>query len=211
MRGLGHADDLEHLADSLPQRRPVEAVQLADEIQQLAASHPAVEARILVQVANVARQLAARPADPHAGHRARACGRGGEAGEEAQGRRLARAVGSEEAEDAAARDGQGQVIEGDYAAVALGQAGGGDSRVGALRKSGPRRQDAGNGCGWGGADASRLDAARVVPAHEEVDQRPNDVDEGDDEGPDDLVAPNPAILLEEVVQREQHQSELQEE
>jgi hypothetical protein len=159
MRSLGQAHDLEHLADSLPQRRPVEAVQLADEIQQLAASHPAVEARILVQVPDVAGELAARPADPHAGHRARAFGRDGEAGEEAQGRCLPRAVGAEEAEDAAARDGQGQVVEGDDAAVALGQAGGGDGRVGALRQSRPRRQDAGNGCGRGGADAARLDAA----------------------------------------------------
>jgi len=35
---LGEAHDLEHLADPLPQLRPVQAVELADHAQQFAAS-----------------------------------------------------------------------------------------------------------------------------------------------------------------------------
>ena len=58
------------------------------------------------------------------------------------------------------------------------------------------------------AGPAGLGAAQFVTADEEVDQRPDDVDEGDDEGPDDLVAPNPAILLEEVVQGVEHQPDL---
>ncbi len=216
--GARQADDLEHLADALLELAAVQSVELADHVQQLAAAHPAVEPRVLIQVADVAGQPAVRGADVDAGHLAGSIGRPGEAGEKSERRGLSGAVGSEEAEDAAARDRQAEMVQGhDSTRVALGQRGGGDGGCGRLALG--RRRELGPG-GQDPVDRLRgrrrphalvaLRAARLVASHEEVDERADDVEEGDDQGPHDLaVAPNPPVFLEEVVQGIEHQPEFQ--
>ena len=143
------ADDLEHLVDARPQRVAGQPVRSSGQLEQLAAGHPAVEARLLAEVADVARQLEAAVGDGDAGHHGRAAGGVPEAGQQAQRRRLAGAVGTQEAEDGARRDGQVEAIEGHDRPVVLGQAARLDGRRG-CRVAGRRQRPSRRGTRPGG-------------------------------------------------------------
>ena len=114
-----------------PSTRPASArrlrIQRGHEAQRVATGHPVVEARILGEVADLA-AVARAGADRDARDGGRAAGRGGQAGEELDGRRLAGAVGAEEAVDGAGRHVQAEVGQRRHAGVVLGQAGRGDGR-----------------------------------------------------------------------------------
>jgi len=213
MSGILQTHYLEHLADPLPERGAEQSVELADHVQELAAAHPGVEAWVLVQVSDVSSEPAVGSADLDSGHGRCAAGGRGQTGQQSQCGRLARAVGPEEAEDAAAGHCQGQVVQShDAGAVALGQIGRGYPGVVAGRESRPGGEDRCSRIGGRGAVSFGRRSTRLVAADEEVGERPDHVDKEDDQRPKDLaVAQNPAIFLEEVVRRVQHQTELEDE
>jgi hypothetical protein len=102
--------------------------QRRDEADGLATGHPVIESRILGEVADLA-SVGGPGTHRDARDRGRASGRGGQAGQELDGRRLAGAVGAEKAVDRPGRHVEGQVGQGRHPRVVLGQAGRRDGRV----------------------------------------------------------------------------------
>lgn len=103
--------------------------------QVVPAGEEAVQGRTLDERADLGKDGPGRPGHRAAQHAGRARGRLDQAHQHADGGGLARAVRTEEAEDAARRDGQVEAVHGELsAAVALGQAAGGDdARLRVLR------------------------------------------------------------------------------
>src|SRR5205085_7707304 len=119
--GLGQPGQLQHFVDARPEPGAAQAEEAAGEMQELSARHPAVEPRLLVLVADQAGETRA-PARRVEAADGGAPGRGsGQPGQQPDGRRLAGAVGPEEAEQGAARDLQVEPVQGRDATVVLDQ------------------------------------------------------------------------------------------
>ena len=100
---VGEADPGQDVVDTLIVRSSRRRIERGHEAHRVAAGHPVVEARLLGEVADLA--PVGRPGrDRDAGHGRRAARRPGQAGEQLDRRRLARAVRPEEAVDGAGRD-----------------------------------------------------------------------------------------------------------
>ena len=114
---------------------PAEAAEEADE---LAAGHVLVQPQLAGQVGDLAAGGHAVAPAVVAGDRRTAGGRPQEAEEQAQGRGLAGAVGTEKTEHLARRDFQVEIVEGAEAAVVLGQMLGAQKHVGSCVDGGWR-------------------------------------------------------------------------
>src|SRR5258707_13220761 len=93
----------------------------ADELEKLAALQPAVEPRVLVQVAQAPAQLGLVHPDIDPGDRRATRRRSGQPGQYPDRRRLARAVGTEQAEDRSLGNVQVEAVEGKDGAEVLRQ------------------------------------------------------------------------------------------
>jgi len=127
--GLLETDPLERLVGSISKLGAGQPEEVADEAEELPPRHPAVVARLLVEDPDAPVQLglhapAASRVEPRDADAAR--GGGGDAGQEADRRRLAGAIGTEEPEDDSRRDIEIEPVQCEDGAVALGQAVGGD-------------------------------------------------------------------------------------
>src|SRR5262249_4339136 len=122
--------EAEALDDRLGARRQrPDAVHAADEFEVLAHRQVLVEAEALRHVADAPLDLGGLRADVEAEALARAGIRREQAAEHADRRRLAAAVGPEEAEDHAARHLDGEVLHHGLVAEALGEAADADGRL----------------------------------------------------------------------------------
>ena len=142
-----------------------------------------VEPRVLVEIADPPAELGPVEPDVDAGHGRGPAGRPGEAGQDPDRRRLAGAVGAEQAEDraGAARRGRASRARGPCRTAWSGRGPGSRLVVAAACR---RRRGA---------------ASRLLPPGREVDDRPDHVDEHDDQRPDELAAAaDPALVLLEV-------------
>ncbi len=124
--------------DALPRLLGRQVVQARMQHQVLADGHLAVQRESLRHVAELAPHLHAAGLDRAAEQRRRALRRRQQAGEHLHGGRLAAAVGAEEAEDLAALDRQGDVVDRHEVPEAAGQALGvdGDFGAGLARRDG---------------------------------------------------------------------------
>ena len=116
---VGQADELEGRVDRSGPVRARQAGQVAVQRQHLPGPHPRLIAEQLGEVADPSprRQVAERRAEDAAAAAARA----GQAEQQLDDRRLARAVRAEQAEHLAALDGHRQAVEGAHASVLLGE------------------------------------------------------------------------------------------
>ena len=124
---VGQADLLEHGVDRRLRLAASEPVQPGRVAQVLAAGQVAVEADAVGEVADAALDLERATRRVEADDPGRALGRLGQAEEHQDGRRLARAVLTEQAEDLAGTDVEVEVVDGDELVVALRQAAGPDA------------------------------------------------------------------------------------
>ena len=116
---VGQADELEGRVDRCGPVRARQVGQVAVQRQHLPGAHPRLIAEQLGEVADPSprRQVAERRAEDAAA----AAARTGQAEQQLDDRRLARAVGAEQAEHLAALDGHRQAVEGAHASVLLGE------------------------------------------------------------------------------------------
>ena len=149
---VGQPDALEQRVDAVLGHVRVHAVEPARVAQVLAAGHAAVEADGVGQVADVALDLERACARIDAQHARRAAGRLGQAEQHQDRRRLARAVGPEQAEDLALVDRQVELVDRRELAVLLGQA---------ARMDGNRRRRR-TACGSAAVAAGRLSDGHIA-------------------------------------------------
>jgi hypothetical protein len=124
--------------DAPPRLRAVEAAHARHEGQEAVRRHVGIAGRALRQVADLALGLARPARDVVAADRDAARGRHEEARDHLHGRRLARAVGPEEAEHLAAAHREAHVVDGREGAEALGEVADLDrGRHGGSRKAAP--------------------------------------------------------------------------
>ena len=116
---VGQADEAERRVDRSGPVRARQAGEVAVQRQHLPGPHPRLIAEQLGEVADPSprRPVAERRAEDPAAAAARA----GQAEQQLDDRRLARAVGAEQAEHLAALDGHRQAVEGAHASVLLGE------------------------------------------------------------------------------------------
>ena len=117
--GLRQADPLQQLVDARLGLGVGDAVEPGRVAQVLAARHGPVEADVVGQVADVPLDLERVARRVEAEDLGRAAGRLGQAEQHQDGRRLARAVGTEEAEHLALADVQVERADGDLVVRAL--------------------------------------------------------------------------------------------
>ena len=114
-------DELEELVGAIAQVAAAHALDAALQHQVLAARAELVDAGVLRHVADRAPHGVLRAANVVPGHRGRAFVRMGQRHEDAHGRRLARAVRAQQAEDLAFADAEGDAVQRLHLAVALAQ------------------------------------------------------------------------------------------
>ena len=115
-------DLVDDVVDAAAFFRPVEAAHLGDETQKGFRRHVAVGGRAFGQVTDAALDLDRVAGDVEAANLGRSRRRFDETGHHAHGRRFSGPVGAQKAQDFAAGDGQGDIVDGQKRPEPLGQA-----------------------------------------------------------------------------------------
>ena len=121
-RGIGEAHEVQGVFDAALALGAGDAVELGGKVEIFPAGEAAIGGKHLRHVADSAADLRGSFDDVEAGDRGGALGRLEQGGEHLDGGALAGAVGSQEAEDGAVGDVQGDVIGGDQVAEAAREA-----------------------------------------------------------------------------------------